>query len=142
MNNEPKTYKRSIGIVLPGFSGKPAVETETYNGKRRARFTVRDLLRDKLVTITLWEDVVERKLPYLEPGALVVADGVYSARDKKNVKPGDDAKMHSISVSRSEGCWVQPSADSVATSGIFVDDGEALPDDFDGPVIGGNGDDF
>jgi hypothetical protein len=141
MANEPKTYKRTIGIVLPGFSGRAAVETETYNGKRRARFTIRDILRDKLVTVTLWEGVVERKLPYLEPGALVVADGVYSARDKKNVKPGDDSKMHSISVSKSEGLWVSPSADSIAKSGMFIDDGEALPDDFDSG-IGGDSDGF
>jgi hypothetical protein len=136
MKNETKTYKRSMGLILPGFGDKEAVVIEQYNGKARARFTIRDLIRDKMVTITLWEGVVAAKRDYLIPGSLVVADGVYSSRDKKNVKPGEDKKMHSISVSRTDGLWVQPSADFVGQPSIQEGNNDDVPLGFDEMVRG------
>ena len=135
--SEKKVYKRSIGLILPGFGNKEAVTIDSYNGKNRARFTIRDLIRDKIVSITLWEDVVVAKKEFLKPGSLVVADGVYSCRDKRNSRPGDDNKMHSISVSRSDSFWVQPSADSFL--GLLEDDTDEVPD-FDDAI--GGPDDF
>lgn len=132
MSSEGKTYKRSIGLILPGFGNKPAVSIDEYNGKQRAKFTIRDLIRDKIVTITLWENTVEAKRPYLVAGALVVADGVYSCREKKNSQPGDDNRLHSISVSRPDGLWIQPSADRQNIEPEFEDaTADDLPLDFD-----------
>jgi hypothetical protein len=125
--SEPKTYKRSFGLILPGFTNKPAIQVDQYNGKHRAKFSIRDILRDKIVTVTLWEEVVNAKLPYLRPGSLVVVDGVYSARDKQKTSSLGDSKMHSISVSKVEGCWVQPSAEiNIEAGELTIED--SVPD--------------
>lgn len=142
ITSETKTYKRSMGLILPGFGNKAAVTIDQYNGKARARFSIRDLQRDKIVTITLWENVVEAKRPYLVAGALVVADGVYSSREKKNAKAGEDGKLHSISVSRTDGLWIQPSADVTDLQPDIEDNVDDLPLDFDEIIKGENGDGF